>query len=280
MSNSQVARFRFKGDHVHEFTLPEQGDPSMPPVYIFGIKKGGSTLLSKLVREISELSSYSYFELPRECFLSGLPMFRLIEDVDQALTRPGYVFGTFRWFPENDFLAMPHQSTKILLVRDPRDVMVSLYYSDKGSHALPPEGPLRESMEKRREYLQNVDIDTYVMDESSAILRHYLRTLQLSAMPNTIVLRYRDIIYDKLHLAQVVAKALGMPTEDPRLEEIARRHDVIPGKEKEQSHIRQVHPGNYKNKLSDETIRALNYRFRLIIKGFRFHEDIEEPVSI
>ena len=271
-----LVRFRFRGDRIHTVDIPAAGDDTLQPIFFFGIKKGGSTMLTRIVRDLVEASPYTYFELPREVFNSGLGMFQLTEDVDGAMNRKGYAYGTFRWLPENDFLPLDNDNQKILLVRDPRDIMVSLYYSDKESHALPAEGPLRDSMEKRRAYLQSVEVDEYVIEEASTILRHYLRTVQLLALPNVKVYRYRDIIYDKLSLVRDIAGYLKIPADDPIIETVAKAHDQIPKKEKAHAHIRQVHPGNYAKKLKPETIAKLDEKFGLIINAFNFNEPIPE----
>ena len=247
--NTTQARFRFKGDLVHELTVPDAKNTTLPPVYAFGIKKGGSTMMSKMIRDLLPHSEYSYFELPRELFSTGLPMFKLIEDCDDVLTRPGYVFGTFRWLPNNEIVSWNNKHAKLLLVRDPRDVLVSLYFSDKGSHALPQEGPLKEAMERKREKLEETDIDTYVVEESKQVLMQYYRTMQLLASPRCQVVRYRDIIYDKRGLVSKLAEMMQIPADHPVIDEVAKAHDIIPNSEKEASHIRQVHPGNYKKKL-------------------------------
>ena len=272
MSNAK-ATFTFRGQGDVELDFPPTKS-TRRPVYIFGVKKGGSTLLSKIVRDVSEVSDLTYFELPKICFDGGLPIYRLVEDKNCALERSGYVFGTFRWYPENDILNMDEKAEKILLVRDPRDILVSLYYSDKVSHSIPQSGPLKKSMRSRREELKEVTVDAYAMRESLTILRHYYRTMQLAAIPTVRVFRYRDIVYDKMLLVRQVAKSLGVDPERPELVEIAEKHHKLPYFEKQKSHVRQVHPENYKNKLKQETIDSLNYRFRFIINYFGFDDKV------
>jgi hypothetical protein len=52
---------------------------------------------------------------------------------------------------------------------------------------------------------------------------------------------------------------------------VARKYDVIPTVEKQDKHIRQVHPGNYKAKLKPDTIERLNTS----LAGFLTHHGYE-----
>jgi len=70
--------------------------------------------------------------------------------------------------------------------------------------------------------------------------------------------RYEDVIYKKEEwLTDVVAK-LGVKYDHRHLVNIAQRFNVIPAVENESEHIRQVHPGDHANKLTAQTIQALN----------------------
>ena len=121
-----------------------------------------------------------------------------------------------------------------------------------------------------------MDVNQYALDESLKILKHYYRTMQLLTVPNTRVLRYRDIVYDKMALVSQVAKSLRVDPELPELIKIAEKHHKVPRKEKQASHVRQVHPGNYLQKLDKETIDKLNYRFRAVVKLFGFDDKLPD----
>jgi hypothetical protein len=124
---------------------------------------------------------------------------------------------------------------------------------------------MREQMLANRKTLEAVSIDDYVLEKSPEYLRHFYRTLQVESLPNSVVLRYEDIIYDKPRLVRTMADAMDADPDEEELQRIAIKHDQIPKRENEDKHIRQVHPGNYLKRLKPETIEQLNETFSVIL---------------
>lgn len=250
-----------------------------PSIFFVGIKKGGSTLLAKIVREVAKKGKRELFEFSKMVFDRGIAESFVQEDRDAVFQRPGYIFGIFRWVPESNVLALeniPRSDGSIprvfLMVRDPRDALVSLYYSDAYSHPVPKDGELRERYLERRDRLKDVPIDSFVMEEATSYARNYFRTLQLLAIPGVTVVRYEDVIYDKVALILIVARELGVHLAASELETLRAKHDVFPEEEKSDAHIRQVHPGNHVSKLSPQTIGYLNRLFFPVLSTFGYSE--------
>lgn len=264
------ARFDFGDLGELSFDIPE-AETSLPSSFFFGVKKGGSTLLASIVRSISPFSPLDLLELPRLVFSKGLPLYRCVRDVDRVLNRPGYAFGTFRWLPDNWLIDLhaPVKRRYLWLVRDPRDMLVSLYYSDAKSHAIPGSGPLRERMLHQRNVASGLSIDDYVMDRGPLMLRNYYRTMQLDTVGAT-VLRYEDVIYSKQELVRAVAEFLDVDASDRLIAQIAADHDVILEGERPSEHIRRAHPGDHENKLKPSTIEYLTDLFRLVLVRFGY----------
>ncbi len=274
-------RFKFPKGKIASLEMPETKSDK-PSVFLVGIKKGGSTLLAKVMRDLAPFCERPLFEYSKIVFERGLPGSLAVDDMDRAFQKRGYVFGVFRWLPENDLLHLNPKVRKddkkqmardpnfVLMIRDPRDALVSLYYSDAKSHPLPKEGELRKKFLEKREQLKHEDIDRYVLRQAPHFLRHFYRTLQITTLSNATIIRYEDIIYDKPALVRAVAEAMEADVNDKKIAEIARKHDIIPTAETEQAHIRQVHPKNYKAKLQGETIERLNEEFRVVLDSFGY----------
>lgn len=269
--------FKYPGGRIASLEAPDTSS-SASSAYLVGVKKGGSTLMAKIMRDISPYTDLPVFEYPSLAFRDGLPWFRTIDDIDGSLRKDGYVYGVFRWLPENDLLGLSRfegedakqRGRFVLLLRDPRDILTSLYYSDAKSHALPKSGPLREHMLKTREKIAGIDIDSYVIDKAQEYLRHFYRTLQLETLPDCNVLRYEDIVYDKAILVRAMATAMGANLSEGQVSEISAKHDQIPSSENEDRHIRQVHPGNFRKKLKPETIEKLSDVFSVVLNKMNY----------
>ncbi len=269
--------FRFPSERIVEFDVPAAGTNG-PSSYLIGIKKGGSTLLAHVMRDLAPYTDRTIFEFSKAAFSGGLAPSSSIEDIRGALRQNGYVYGVFRWLPENDLLKLSmlepgegKRSARILtLIRDPRDVMVSLYFSDAKSHALRNEGTAKEHQLQRMKEISQIELDEYVVSKTSMILRHYLRTTQVLALDNNTLLRYEDIIYDKTALVRAVAETMYCDVDAATIEAIASKNDKMPESERESAHVRQVHPGNYLKKLRPETVDFLNDRFRVILNSFNY----------
>lgn len=273
--------FRYSGDRMETFELPETSS-NAPSCFLIGMWKGGSTLMAEIMRDLAPFCVRQTFELPRLSLSRGLPISDILEDCTEVFQRPGYVFGVFRGLPENDLLRLSnHMEGKagrtrfLFLVRDPRDALVSLYHSHAKSHAIPKDGPLQSPQEELRENLNDEDIDSYVRAQAPHFLRHYCRTMQVLAMPDVTVLRYEDIIYDKLVLVRAIADIMGAEATPEQFAEIATRHDVTPDRENPSAHTRLVHPGNYRDQLTPDTIQELNTTLAHVMD--RFGYEVDEP---
>ena len=264
-----VAHMRFPGERVFEVDVPVTAS-SDPSAYVFGVKKGGSTLLARILRDLGEYTEKPILELAKLLFRAGGSHHRVIEDIDGVLARPGYIFGVFRWLPSHDILPTGGKGPRIWLIRDPRDIMVSLYYSDRFSHALPKAEHARQNMMKKRERLAEIGVDEYVLEKAPEMMRHYMRSCQLLAHPNFHLFRYEDIIFDKAPFVRQLADLIGADVDDKVCAEIAKAHDIRPDKEREKSHVRQVTPGNFKEKLSGETIEKLDELFEPVLHTFNY----------
>lgn len=113
-------------------------------VYAFGMKKCGSTLLNDILLLASRHLPQSFYSFPDDCFNQGrntVAVNRLIAPdslraVDTLFRKPGYIFGGFRLLPDRIPLPKLAERKKLLFVRDPRDALVSLYYSNRYSHVV------------------------------------------------------------------------------------------------------------------------------------------------
>jgi hypothetical protein len=208
--------------------------------------------------------------LETKFFRHGVDINDAVEDMDGLFARPGYIFGTFRWLPRALFIPNLPDAKKVLLVRDPRDMLVSAYYSFRESHGIPESGPVRQRLEHARSKLADVALDDYVKAQANGLKRNYLRTMTLLTMSDTLLRRYEDIIFDKQSFVRDLSQFLEAHASDAEIAAISKKHDVLPDRENTSQHIRQVRPRNFVDKLSPSTVEEITYTFRAILCEFGY----------
>ena len=87
---------------------------------------------------------------------------------------------------------------------------------------------------------------------------------------NLKVYRYEDVIYEKEKWLSDVICNLGLQYKLKLVGNIAKQFDVIPGFENENEHVRQVHPGDHRKKLTPQTIQELNNLLSDFLKYFDY----------
>ena len=181
------------------YTLPVSKS-ELPSVYAFSLPKAGSVLLDKIMRSLSEAVGLTYVSIMGEYFKLGLGDSNAPAATSKIFCDTGYCYGGFRFFPRRFEIPNLATSKSILLVRDPRDMIVSHYFSARESHANPGK-KLITSMLKvpRREFAQQVSVDEYARNLINFYSHHLRRYIQVfDENPEAFrVFRYEDVIFNK-----------------------------------------------------------------------------------
>jgi hypothetical protein len=182
------------------------------------------------------------------------------------------------------------KTAAMLMVRDPRDCLVSMYFSFLHSHAAPKSSNYNPKKDINRVTLP--DIDEYVL--SKADWYNSLLLSMLAFLENTHshqVIRYEDCVQNKFYLCKIIYDLLlKMASEEPAdefesnrkiassylppwthlflLKMISKMHDSIPSRENPNRHVRKATPGDHINKLKTDTIAQLNGIFSDTLKAW------------
>lgn len=245
--------------------------------FILGVRKSGSTLLNKIILDLCYHNQVPTFSIADRAFEQNL----LVKDWQNCgeikqVIKDGIFYIGFRNFPA--FMAEDNlfqNRKKIFLVRDPRDAIVSEYFSVAYSHSLPKasdsnEGGAREDILRRRDESKFQEVDEYVLKNAAHMNRtimDYVNSLSVDD-PNLKIYRYEDVITQKRPWIKDMAQFLALDLPESLLENLLQRHDVIPSKETSNKFIRKALPGDHKEKLKPETIEKINLIFRDILDKF------------
>jgi hypothetical protein len=229
--------------------------------YCFGLYKAGSTLLLNALEALTKEPRVKAVDVLRLFHQAGaFPERSVLSEPAQTalanwLDRDGVLYFGWRQFPKNYRIPLRRESRTFLLVRDPRDMITSHYFSLKYSHTTA--GPGAEHVLRARQRLQTLDIDTWALSQAGPVIGHF-RNYEALGETALKLCRYEDIVFDKAKLVNELCLQFGLDVSPARRGRIASVLDQRPAEENIHSHVRQVTPGDHRRKLKPSTIEQLN----------------------
>lgn len=265
----RAVRYRAVDRLLREGPTPSSANPS---VIFFTAQKCASTFLAQLIRVLNR----RYFHLTHididayALLVSSVPDVRSYLDAvakrgHKVFHPRGYVYGPVRRYVEVDDL---DRYRVCLVLRDPRDVLVSLYYSLAYSHPLPWNPRRRRQFLESRERIGRQSIDAFALDRLDWIHERYdAYCRELVGKHGVKPLRYEDMWTDFGRWLKALGAQLGLSISvdslvalDPRRSFPANGGDAV------NRHRRHGSPGDFRDKLSAKTVRAINTKLGPIIE--------------
>jgi hypothetical protein len=248
-------------------------------VIVFTTHRAGSMLLHWILRDICRKHHIAYYS-PNQAPDKQLPFEQIFSGEDFIAKRNG-CFGPLRFFVPSAAL---DTANIILHLRDPRDVLTSMFFSYCFMHP----GEIEANTGYRKEVAE-AGIDKFALDmtdenfsrykgDYGTGLRYgryvgnvrdryitYLR--EVAGRPNAIVISYEQMVLDFRGWLRKFLGAFELPDADETYRFVAshRAETPKPTAEDIRSHMRKVTPGDYREKLRSETIAELNRRFSEVL---------------
>ena len=266
-----VVHMTSKSGKAFQLSVPDSPRDDQA-IFIVAAHKTGSTLMNRVTTELCERADAPHVNVELQVWRQGIQIKDWPDSLYAFLDQPGYIFDSFRSLQCLPEVPAFCTSPKIFLVRDPRDVAVSFYFSMQKSHTLPPGGgDTAKNLEAARLTATRKSIEEYVVtDECAPTLRNLERFCDFKDDSQSTIFRYEDIVFEKRKWAARLAELLGADLDEEIINEIADKNDIRPADEDASRHIRQVTPGNYKKHLTDRAISFLEHRYRRIFEVFGY----------
>jgi len=234
------------------------------PQFLLGVRKSGSSILNNICRALALKAGRNFVAVGDTFFGQNVVTGDWVSDPAlRQLIQPGNIYGGFRDMPlalqgHAAFDAAP----KLIMVRDPRDALVSEYFSNAFSHSIPDisdesDAVASQMLEKRQQALAQ-RIGAYVLEMAPAMNDTMVQYATLAAQPQTLVVKYEDMIFDKPTLIAHLGKQFELPVHPAHAAQILGWADKRPFVEDPQAFIRKVRPGDHREKLDAGTINQLN----------------------
>lgn len=156
----------------------------------------------------------------------------------------------------------------IFLVRDPRDILVSAYYSFGYNHGFSEVEGIQERQKVKRSDIQAKTVDEYVRDSADIVAENFATVDKLSsACGRSTVLKFETMIND---FDQFTAQLTKYVNINPKV--VQRMFERTRPKQKVDTtaHRRSGRPGGFRNILRKDTITALNNKFAGVLERFQY----------
>jgi hypothetical protein len=265
------ARRRFSTERA----LLAGADPTTsdhPSVVHFSLNKAATQHVRRLLVRCSAPAGLVPVHLNGYAFWSDLPYADHGATVDPALAGAfhpeGYLYSSFGGFVGG--IDHVERYRKLLVVRDPRDILVSQFFSIATSHQTPGTAKRAEFLQ-RREHAREVGIDAFVLERApvvKAALRRYAD--ELVPLPGTLVTTYEELVTDLGAWLRRTLAFLELPAPEALVADLVAASAPPPTQEDVTAKRRQVTPGDHRRKLDGATIAALDEQLAPELAAFGY----------
>jgi hypothetical protein len=246
-----------------------------PSVLHFSFNKAATQTVKKLLIECARRNKLTPALLHDYAFHHSMPF---LDHLDSASMKKyahlfkssGYLYTVFGGMIEE--IPSLEKFKVVLVVRDPRDILVSDYYSIAYSHAI-PDGEKKEVYLSRREKALATKLDEYVLQSApklQSVFERYAIHL-FPVCPGVHVARYEDMVENFPEWLDSLVSACGMEISKSFRQDLLANHEARrPKGENIQKHLRKGMPGEHREKLRSETIEQLNQTFNESLTRFNY----------
>lgn len=233
-------------------------------ILLFSVYRSGSTFIGRLMKRIAKEAGLTSVDL--DGYFYNLGKGKEWEGQGRVMLKVpyksnGYLYGPFRTY-NRGIQAM--EKYKILLVlRDPRDVIVSSYYAIY-SHVTPileTKKALNKRMNRRKKKVEQT-VDEFVINQLTTnprfLKNYYEFHKELIGKPNVLFLKYEDMVENFEEWLEQIIQFLDLNIDRAFIDQLKSEVNFNVSKEDIHRHKRQVKPGDHLRKLKMETVDFLN----------------------
>ena len=274
-----VEKRRIENKFATELSLLNGENPSKSDhtsIIHFSLNKSATQYVKRIFCALIKESEMVPVHIQDYAFASKLPYLDTlsVEEMKQYkhIFKPsGYLYSVFGGMVKGIDL---DQYKVMLMVRDPRDILVSHYYSWAYSHPEPTSFSSKyQSFHHKRSQVQQMTVDEYAFlswEKVKHVLEQY-RDLLLSQNPKVYVTKYEEMVANFEQWLNNLIHACELEVSQSRKDLLVQQHYAsLPKAENQGSQLRKGVSGDYKNKLSNETIMFLSEKLSDVLKYYKY----------
>lgn len=233
--------------------------PDARSFMLLTVHKAGSSYVGEIFKEIFARHGYDLFDPATEAYDRGMTLETLLAEQPHRFAAPRSFFGPFR--DRFDAVATYFGDARpIIHLRDPRDCLVSLYYSLRYSHPVSA-GQDGARLLVWRDRLVQTTIDGFVetfIDEGKMRDDGWPRVFAAldgirRSSPDAILSRYEDMVEEFPDWLVGIVEQFGIEIDYDMIIDLISRTDFLRNlrvEENPYNHKRQITPGDFRRKLT------------------------------
>ncbi|MEP0804817.1 MAG: FkbM family methyltransferase [Chloroflexota bacterium] len=244
-------------------------------VYFYSLHKAGTALFTHVLRQANELKHVDYETMLFDNELS----------TELTFEKYGHLYGVFRIIDKHsEFSELYIKITKhiaktdfvkdknvVYLVRDPRDIIISFYYSMGLSHVSSANPQMENELQETRNRIRSLSLDEFALRHAPVVKQKLEILYRLSKeSKHSVVLRYEDLLENFDDFLYRFSKYISIPKE--RQTELFLASRPRDG-EDIKAHKRSGKSRQYLEKLKPETVRELNRILKPVLEKFGYKID-------
>ncbi len=238
-----------------------------PSIIFFTTQKCASRYVDQVMNHLALAEGMVHADYDAYVTMVQMPFedrpFANPQNMRTAFVQTGYYYGpigTYREIPDLD------QFRVILQLRDPRDLLTSLYFSTAFSHAV-----INPKVIRRRREALGMDIDTFVLHAADEYLPIFTQYSELLIGGKSVLfLRYEDMVADFQGWLKRLSLHAQLNQKSEILDRIQKESDFSVENEDKFSQRRQITPGDHIRKLRPVTISRLTQLFEPVLDKFGY----------
>ena len=262
MNTLEKVTRRLKRTFGHRHALRSDFRNQQKALIVHGLHKSASMFLFKFFQHVC-----GEIDVPFHSINLPLPN----QNAPASNTDHSFVYCPERSFQIDAFSFEQLNKTHLFQIRDPRDILVSEYFSIGWRHS---DHDWDDAARERRSKIQQLTIDQYVLSEPELSVQplraRYQPLLDKVGDPRTRVVKYETMVRDFPQWLAEVLPLLNLTSADD-LAYLARHYrDEFRPEPGANSHKRNVSAGDHVLKLKPETIAELNLRFAPVLQTLKY----------
>jgi hypothetical protein len=259
--------FYWHSQPIHQLVNGASPSASKNQSFIFfTVHKSASMLMENFLNDVSketkmpQIDINGYFATQGD---EGIEKQKEKNFLQKIFKAQGYVYGPLRFYlPVPELEKYP----VVLLLRDPRDVLTSQYYSIRATHPL-----ITKKLIERRKIALKSTVDEHVRSQTPRFVQTYNEYIEnVLGKPNVLFLKYEDMVNDFGAFIEKINAHCKLNLTPEQILKLDRTKTFETQGEDRSQHKRKVIPGDHKEKLQPETIEWLNKEFDDILKTLNY----------